>query len=154
MCLFQLYVTEIMSLYSTMGYAWYSLHLTLEVEDCEVELEGFSVIFGKHTVDHVTTCHTMGPDLDRGIGVGYRDRYSHCQSSGKEMKCALEYGKGESHSLSRACCPWRGTQSTGPPFWPSNMAIVLKGEAKVARNDLRGEHNWRTVGIGLSDIQF
>lgn len=32
--------------------------------------------------------------------------------------------------------------------------VVLKGEAKVARNDLRVEHNGWNVEIDLSDIQF
>ena len=52
------------------------------------------------------------------------------------MKCASEYGKGGSYSLSRAYCPWRGTESIRPSFWPRNMAVVLEGEANVAGDDL------------------
>ena len=70
---FQICAIEIMSLYSIRRdvQAWCSFHPTLETKNCDMEVEGICIVFGKYTGDPVTDCQAIWSNLALGMEGGY-----------------------------------------------------------------------------------
>lgn len=98
---------------------------------------GLGIVFGKHTIDHVTACQARGPNLALEMEVGYLickleiltvsvlgRKWGGPQVGGKEDLIVFQgpavHGEG----------PGQRSLPSVEVSWPSNMELVLKWEAR------------------------